>query len=244
LLCATSVAADAGKKPKRVSLHALRDFETCQKEGSGSSPEVCLDALRSFVKRHPKHAFEAGKLVRVHYMYWEALEFFASAQKGDEPTKKQCADRDLRAAVLSGLALPAHYPAVALAQGLVNGPCHKQLEPALVAQLKPGGPAFRANACPLLPDKLQTSRCRPEPETLAAASEVGAAPEPAPEHKLERTKAEVLAKSPALREAPPERPETTSTQPVHHLEDVFPSRPEGKTRQPGQTAMAELQPAQ
>jgi hypothetical protein len=245
LLCATPAAADSVRlrahkqarvdaKPKRVSTRSLRDFETCQKERAGTSSEACLDALKVYIKQHPKDAFEAGKLVRVHYMYWEALEFFA-AQGSDPYTKKQCADRDLRAAVLAGLALPAHYPAVALAQGLVNGPCHKQLTSSVAAQLKRAGRVFRDNACSLVSEQVQATRCRPEPAALAEASEPVVLPEP--------RKAELMAKAPELREAPPARPEATATPPVHRLGDVFPARPEVKARRPRQAAVAELRTA-
>jgi hypothetical protein len=228
-LCIAFGSADAAAyhvdpKTKAVTLDSLRDFDKCV-EGSAThgadlqevSSEACLDALRTYVKANPKDAFAAGKRVRVHYMHWLALDFFVQAL-ADEPTHKRCANEDVGAAVLSGLALPSRYPAVALATNLVSGPCRRELEPFVTARLKGAGETFRGNVCPLLADKGRD--CDPR------QAESGATAQPA--HPPEPSAAATLAAVPRVRQAPPSRDERPELPPVQRLEEVFPSVPAGQ----------------
>lgn len=140
-----------------VRIRSLRDFVKCQKAFGSAGTDSCLDALKAYVKRKPKHAFAAGKLARVHFMHWVALDFFAQAL-GTRPSKRQCADADLKAAVASGLSLPPHYPAVEQARQLAQGRCWKALKPALLSDLRGPHGSYRDNVCPLLSDKRVPSR--------------------------------------------------------------------------------------
>lgn len=217
LACALPAAARpaARHRPPRAVNVELQAFESCQKaHGDDAASESCIERLKAHVRRHPADAFAAAKLVRVHAMHWQALDFFALAIH-EKAGKQQCADADLRAAVVSGLALPTHYPAVALAQNLLQGPCRKQLEPEVIAQLQRANPSFRANACALVPEQVRATRCQAKPEDS----------EPEASLPHEPDKAEMVAAAPALREAPPQRRETTARPAVHRLEDTFPSVP-------------------
>jgi hypothetical protein len=180
-------------------------------------------------------------------MHWVALDFFAQALSGDsaaqhvgargsareqsvdaDEMKKRCADDDVAAAVVSGLALPPHYPAVSLATKLVSGACREELEPVVASRLKGAGNAFRSNACPLVAQKVSKARCAP----VAEAPVPGPAPEP--------TAADQLAAAPRLRQAPPARNEAPSTPPAQRLEAVFPAIPAGQPVAAPADAIGEL----
>ncbi len=163
IACASSSALSPARayrvdaQTQSVRIRSLRDFVKCQKEYGSAGSDSCLDALKAYVKRKPKHAFAAGKLARTHFMHWVALDFFAQALT-TKPSKRQCADADLKAAVASGLSLPAHYPAVEQAKALAQGRCWKALKPALLSDLRGPHGAYRDNVCPLLADKRVSSR--------------------------------------------------------------------------------------
>lgn len=147
-----------------VRVRSLKGFVRCQKEHASADSDLCLDALKAYVKRNPRQAFAAGKLARAHYMHWVALDFFAQALE-KRASKKECKDPDLRAAVLSGLALPAHYPAVQQAKQLAQGRCWQKLEPALVSDLRGTHGYYRDNLCPLLAEKnVSNHRCQRQAE--------------------------------------------------------------------------------
>src|SRR5690349_7357236 len=230
LACATPASAyRVDRAKRRPTLHALSDFDRCQKEQTDVTSEFCLDALKAYVAKHPGDAFEAGKQVRLYYMHWVALEFFVQGLKGT-PTPKQCRDRDVRTAVLAGLALPPHYPAVAQAQAILRGACSAQLTSAVSSQLRRDNGYLRDNACPLLTDKQSTARCRARPGDGGDRS-----PKPA---EL-TTKAELLAKAPGLRETPLHKQEPRPSVAAHKLEDVFPSVP-GQPTSASRSGLAEL----
>lgn len=138
-------------KTQKVTVVSVQDFDKCQRAYESSGSEACLDALKVYVKKHPSDAFEAGKRVRYHFMHWVALDFFAPAL-GKKPSKQRCQDPDVTSAVISGLALPPHYPAVALAKKLTEA-CWDQLQPDVVADLESSIGYFRTNACPILAGK-------------------------------------------------------------------------------------------
>jgi hypothetical protein len=145
------------QKTQTVSIVSLADFDRCQRDYDESGSEVCLDALKGYVKKHPGEAFEAGKRARRNFMHWVALDFFATALKTPEhrplaraeakATRERCADPDVSAAVISGLSLPAHYPAVALAQKLLRETCWEQLHPIMIEELSGAVSNFQDNTC-------------------------------------------------------------------------------------------------
>jgi hypothetical protein len=145
-------------KTQTVSIVSLPDFDKCQKAYDSSGSEACLDALKAYVKKHPREAFDAGKRAHRHFMHWVALDFFAVALSPPEhrapspserkSAKARCADPDVAEAVVSGLSLPPHYPAVALAQTLLRETCWEQLEPVIVDELGSGPISyFQTNTC-------------------------------------------------------------------------------------------------
>ncbi|HTU60921.1 MAG TPA: hypothetical protein VMF89_20855, partial [Polyangiales bacterium] len=148
-LAAPAQAYHLDKKTQAVQIVSLQDFDKCQRDYESSGSEACLDALRSYVKKHPQDAFDAGKRARRHFMHWTALDFFAPALD-KRASKERCADTDLSAAVISALSLPPHYPAVAVAQRILREKCWNELQPALSEELYGALSYFRNNTCPEL----------------------------------------------------------------------------------------------
>jgi len=182
-LCATLSAAPAAayhlnEKTQAIHIVSLQDFDRCQKDYESSGSEVCLDALKVYARKHPSEAFDAGKRARRHFMHWVALDFFAQALSKKPSSKARCEDPDVSAAVVSGLALPPHYPAVELARKIVSEACWGQLEPVVVADLEGAGANFRGNTCTLLADKnvsnpqCKASDIRPKPPAPNAVAEL------------------------------------------------------------------------
>ncbi len=151
-LAAPAQAYHLDKKTQTIHIVSLQDFDRCQRDYESSGSEACLDALRGYVKKHPQDAFEAGKRARRHFMHWVALDFFALALD-KRPSKERCADSDLGAAVISGLSLPPHYPAVAVAQRILREKCWTELQPAVSEELYGALSYFRNNTCPELSAK-------------------------------------------------------------------------------------------
>lgn len=220
-----------------VVLDSLRDFDACQAEQGKPraqvSAEACLDGLKAYVKEHPKDAFEAGKRARLHYMHWVALDFFVPALS-EKPSKARCADDDVKAALISALALPPHYPAVAQAKRLIGESCHGELDAFLTDKLQGAGSAFRSNTCPLLvsASAQQAAHCAPvdnEPAPLAR-------PTPHVDLSGDAQRAAV----PRVRQAPPARAEKTQSPSVQQLGRVFPSVPAGEPLSAPPDAIAEL----
>lgn len=158
-------------KTQTVSISSLPDFDRCQKAYDSSGTEVCLDALRAYVKKNPRDAFDAGKRARLHFMHWVALDFFSIAfspppHRERSPAEKKalrarCADPDVSEAIISGLSLPPHYPAVAQAQKLVRESCWNEVEPALLEELSGAVSYFHNNTCPQLTEKnVTTPQCQ------------------------------------------------------------------------------------
>lgn len=159
------------RKTQTISITSLRDFDKCQKDYDSSGSEACLDALKAYIKKHPQEAFDAGKRARLNFMHWVALDFFAQALT-KRPSKERCADPDVSAAVISGLSLPPHYPAVAVAQKLLRETCWAQLSPVVTEELNGALAYFRDNTCSELAARnVQTPQCKPADPKLKAAPE-------------------------------------------------------------------------
>jgi hypothetical protein len=234
---APAAAYQVDPDTRAVILESLRDFDACQaahdKGRAQASAEACLDALRAYVKEHPKDAFEAGKRARLHYMHWVALDFFAPALR-EKASKARCTDEDVTAAVVSALSLPPHFPAVAQAKQLVSESCRGELDVALTDKLRSAGSTFRSNTCPLLISARaqQAGDCAPLVEAPAPLSQ----PTPHVELSGEAQRAAV----PRVREAPPKREETAQSPSVRRLARVFPAVPAGEPLSAPPDAIAEL----
>lgn len=152
VIAAPAQAYHLDAKTQSVRIVSLQDFDTCQRDYESSGSEACLEALRTYIKKHPQDAFEAGKRARRNFMHWVALDFFALALD-KRANKERCADPDLSAAVISGLSLPPHYPAVAVAQNILREKCWAELQPAVSEELYGALSYFRNNTCPELSAK-------------------------------------------------------------------------------------------
>jgi hypothetical protein len=170
LLCAGPAAAyHVDAKTETVRIVSLQDFDKCQKAYEATGSELCLDALRVYVKKHPYEAFEAGKRARLNFMHWVALDFFAKAFE-KKVSKERCADPDVGMAVISGLSLPPHYPAVAQAQKLLRETCWDQLHALVLDELSGSLAYFRDNACSQLAAKgVAAAPCQPVGHNAQAA---------------------------------------------------------------------------
>jgi hypothetical protein len=144
---ATASAYKVDRKNNRIDLVSVEDFNRCQDELSYS--DGCLDALKRFVKTHPKDSFAAGKLVRARFAHWVALQFFVPAlSKKSAP--QLCGDEDLRMAVISGLSLPEDEPGAPLAIKAAGGVCAATLQPHLKGAFVDANPFYKRNACSVL----------------------------------------------------------------------------------------------
>lgn len=159
-LSATVASAyEVDQKQMRVVISSVENFGRCQDDFSYS--DACLDALKRYVKANPKAGFAAGKAVRARFNHWLALQFFVPTLS-KATAEQQCADDDLRMAVLSGLALPDDEPGEALAVKAAEGVCAEKLRSAIRAQLGEGSAIYQRNACTVLgkqPDP--PARCVP-----------------------------------------------------------------------------------
>jgi hypothetical protein len=109
---------------KVVTFESLDDYTLCMAQSSGSGA-WCHEALKDWVKAHPRDAFKAGKLTRAHMFHWVAVPFFADAF---EKKIGQCDDRDLNLALKSAFGQPSDAPAVSLARTIVFEHCQKELQ--------------------------------------------------------------------------------------------------------------------
>lgn len=163
------------KKDQAIVLSSLADFDKCANELG--NVDMCVAGLRSYVKKHQKEAFEAGKHVRLQMTHWAALEFFAQGFSGKGKTAERCADSDLSMAIVSGLSLPADYPALADAKKLSES-CWEQVQPALLKALDEPGGYLGGNLCPLLAAKsVSAPKCnqtaeKPKPAAPSAAAQL------------------------------------------------------------------------
>ena len=167
---APAAAYHVDAKTREITLSSLADFEKCESDSGNSGSSSCFEGLKRYVKAHQKDGFEAGKRVRLHFTHWAALEFFAPAL-AKKPTKEQCADSDLKAAVISGIGLPPDYPAADLAKKIVRDACWEQLQAPVSAELKGSSGYVHDNLCPVLAEKgVTAAACQPVVEKPKAAA--------------------------------------------------------------------------
>lgn len=113
---------------KQVILEKLDDYPLCQtRDYSG---DICHEALKRWVEKHPADAFKAGKLTRVQMNAWGAIHFFDLAFKSKSGN---CADEDVSLAVESALDLPSDNPAVKQAQEIGLKTCFKEMKDKILA---------------------------------------------------------------------------------------------------------------
>ena len=153
-------AYEVDRAHNRVLLESVEDFERCQDELGYA--DVCVDALKRYVKTKPKAGFAAGKAVRARFNHWVALQFFVPTLT-KATAEASCGDEDLRMAVLSGLALPTSDPSQTLAAKAATGVCAAKLQPHIKSGFADGGAYYHDNACAVL-TKLHAApaECGPE----------------------------------------------------------------------------------
>lgn len=139
-------AYEVDKEHQRISVTSVADFEHCQNDYSYA--DLCFDALKRYVDKHPKEQFGVGKVVRARFNHWVALQFFVPALKAATPA--QCEDEDLALAVVSGMALPEDDPNLALARKALESSCREPLLRAVRSGLKDGSTLYLKNACKAL----------------------------------------------------------------------------------------------
>lgn len=110
----------------RFVFKSLTDLDKCAANNSDNTG-VCLEALQQYAKSHPKELFAIGKRDRKQFQQWVALEFFEPAL-GASPSAAKCADKDVRLAIVSGLAMSADAAPNEIARRLLNGKCFASLK--------------------------------------------------------------------------------------------------------------------
>ena len=134
-------ALKVDQNQQSVQFEALTDYDECQSRDYEG--DWCNKALLVWVKAHPKDAFKAGKITRLHMNHYAALPFFTQAfqqKQGD------CKDNDLKLAVVAGLGLEPENSLQGQAQKIAFENCFKDLKAALVEGLSEGG-YYVSNAC-------------------------------------------------------------------------------------------------
>ena len=119
--------------------------------------DECLDHAYKFITAdagNTKLAFAMAKLVRLNAKHWAALRYFKVALAGKD-AKTMCGDKDIKLAVLSGLALPDSYDALPIAKEIAGGACWTSLKKPIVAAFDEDSENgyVRQNACGLLKAK-------------------------------------------------------------------------------------------
>jgi hypothetical protein len=152
-----------------IVFRSLADLDKCIVNHS-DRPDVCLEALQNYAKRHPKELFAIGKRARLQFKPWVALEFFEPAL-GLSSTPAKCADGDVRSAIVSGLAMPGDAAANAIARRLLNGKCFASLKTVVAKEIasENGGGYLSQHACPILAKKgVNLGDCEPKKVVPAA----------------------------------------------------------------------------
>lgn len=154
-------ASLAGARPsaaseKELKFKSVADFTRCadQFEDDG---QVCLEPLEKLVKAQPGQAFAAGKAVRAKMNHAAAIPFFAKAlqKKAD---KSQCADPDLRMALIAGLSTPPDGATATSARSILFDRCWAEAQgPVLQALAQSGAGYLVENVCPKLGERKATS---------------------------------------------------------------------------------------
>lgn len=102
VFCTSAYAYALEFKHGKVTLEEFDDYMKCQKRDY--SGDVCIDALKVWLKAHPEDSFRAGKQVRLTAAPWLALSYFASAFE-KKLSDAKCDDEDVKMSVESGIAL-------------------------------------------------------------------------------------------------------------------------------------------
>jgi len=141
---------------KVVKLESLDDYITCQSQSYAG--EWCHEALKDWVKAHPRDAFKAGKLTRANMNHWVAVPFFAQAF---EKRAGQCGDEDVSLALKSAFGLPPDYPVVQQAKTIAFNHCLKEMQSKFEGWAAEGS-FEKANLCHELGKRgLSAAACRP-----------------------------------------------------------------------------------
>ncbi len=149
-----------------ITVVSVADFDKCASHAYNG--DACLEALKAYVEKKPKEAFQAGKHARLQFQHWVAIPFFAKAFS-KAASEAECKDEDVGMAVVSALALPTDNPNVALGRKVAEQ-CFAQLQPKLVSETADGTASYyRANACPLLAEKkVAAPECEPKKPVVEA----------------------------------------------------------------------------
>jgi hypothetical protein len=150
LIASEAAAYNVNRKTNEITLTSLEDFSKCMRDYGDYQSEFCLDGLNAFVKKNKKHAFEAGKLVRLNMKHWAALPFFEIAM-GSMKTAQFCKEEDVHLSVISGLGLPAGRKnddkLIKIAQTIATNKCWDNFKAPINKELETDTGYFKANAC-------------------------------------------------------------------------------------------------
>lgn len=163
-ICSIATSAQALRLVEgQVILDKIEDYPTCQNHDY--SGDFCHDALDRWVEKHPADAFRAGKMTRKIMNAWAAIPFFAKAFATSKP---ECADEDVKLAVISALNLPAesHKEVFEAAKKIGIDSCYKEMKTTLLDEAKLGSYLF-TNVCKDLAAKgdltgLKAKKCSAE----------------------------------------------------------------------------------
>ncbi len=153
----------------KIVFNSLADLDKCTVEYRYDA-NYCMDALEAYAKKNPKEQFASGKRARLNFVHRSALRFFEPAMQ--KPTPAQCADDDVRMAVISGFNTPPDYDDNKRAVKILSGACFEALRPAMEKETVSSGMEsyFNKTVCPILAAK------QVNPPSCAAP--VAAKPEP------------------------------------------------------------------
>lgn len=172
VLCASlGLTRSAVANDKELKFKSVADFNKCADQFEDGA-EVCLEPLDKLVKSQPGQAFAAGKAVRAKMNHAAAVPFFAKAlqKKADQA---QCADPDLRMALVAGLSTPPDGVTAASARTILFDRCWSEAQgPVLQALAQSGAGYLAENVCPKLADrKVASPACDKKSGPPAPASE-------------------------------------------------------------------------
>jgi hypothetical protein len=153
----------------KIVFKSLADLDKCAANNSYDTG-VCLEPLQKYAKAHPKELFAIGKRARLQFKHWAALQFFEPGL-GASPAAAQCADEDVRLAIVSGLSMPADDAPNAIARRLLNGKCFASVRTAVEKEIASanGEGYLPQHACPIFAKKgVKLSGCEPKKEVATA----------------------------------------------------------------------------
>ena len=147
----------------RMVFKSLADLDKCAANNSYDTG-YCLEPLQKYAKTHPKELFAIGKRARLQFKHWAALQFFEPAL-GVSPTAANCADEDVRLAIVSGLSMPAEDAPNGIARRLLSGKCFPSVRAAVEKEIVSanGEGYLPQHACPIFAKKgVKLSTCEPK----------------------------------------------------------------------------------